>query len=389
MHNILRYFLKVIIALPGLFLSLPAQDEFLQLGGYVKYLYSNSELSEIKRINDHLIHSRINSKIFFSSDITFTGELRNRFYFGGSVENNPRFLEGIKSNHDLGNIDIVWWQKPSSVGYSEVDRLNLDANFGKFQLTLGRQRIAWGTAMVWNPTDLFNPLSVLDFDYEERPGVDALRAQYYFSAVSKIEVALKPGDKRENTIIAAKLLLNSWNYDFHFVGGIRAYKPIYGFGWAGDIFGAGFRGEILSSRIDDAQSGLLNLNKKWSTSLTLSGDYTFPNTLYLHSEILYNSCGLTTNYLNALLLIKNLTLQTAARWSIYQEVSYEVHPLLKSSVFIIFNPSDKSSVLVPSLTWSVIENYDIMAIGLLFSGKQNTEYGDYGQSLFLRMKYFF
>jgi hypothetical protein len=390
LYNIIHYLLKTMFCIPCMLVTLLAQNEYFQLGGYMKYLYSNSELNNIGRVNDHLIHSRLNGKIFFSSDITLTSEFRNRFYYGGSVENNPQFLESIKSNHDLGNIDVVWWQNKSSVGYSEVDRLNLDANIDKLQITIGRQRIAWGTAFVWNPTDIFNPLSILDFDYEEHPGVDALRAQYYFSAVSKIELAIKPGDRRENNIMAAKLLLNRWNYDFHFIGGIRAYRALLGFGWAGDILGAGFRGELFSSQTgDDVSTRSLLLNKKWSTSMTLSGDYTFPNTFYIHTEILYNNLGLTTDYSNSTLFIEALHLQSAARWSIYQEASYEIHPLVKGSLFIILNPMDKSFVFVPSLTWSVVENFDIMAIGFIFQGNPKTEYGEYGQSLLLRMKYSF
>ena len=33
--------------------------------------------------------------------------------------------------------------------------------------------------LVWNPNDLFNAFSFVDFDYEERPGSDALRIQKY------------------------------------------------------------------------------------------------------------------------------------------------------------------------------------------------------------------
>ncbi len=360
------------------------------MGGYIKYLYSNSGIIDNGRVNDHLLHSRINGKYFLSGDLTLTGEIRNRFFFGGSVEKTPDFLSSIKSNHDLGNMDILWWQNNYSVGYSEVDRLIMDVNTGKFQFSLGRQRIAWGTSLVWNPTDIFNPLSVLDFDYEERPGVDALRAQYFCSATSKVEVVIKPGKTRESTIIAAKLLLNNWNYDFHFIGGIRANKPFAGFSWAGDILGAGFRGELLSSKTgNDAGAILLGLNDKWSTSISLSGDYTFPNTFYLHSEVLYNDKGLIQDYYKAPMLMNSLKLLSAARWSIYQEASYELHPLVRGSIFVIFNPDDNSYVFVPSATWSVMENFDLMFIGLLFHGERQTEYGSYGQSFFVRLKYSF
>lgn len=388
----MRYTSKIITALFLLidlsFVS--AQDEYVQFGGYAKYLYSSSKYPELGRINDHILHLRVNSKLFLSEYLSFNAEARNRIYIGDSPEKIPDFSSFMKPNHDLGDMDIFWWENNSSIGHSELDRLNAEINISKFQLTLGRQRIAWGTALVWNPTDIFNPMSILDFDYEERPGVDALRAQYYLSEVSKIELAVKPSDRSENRIIAAKLLQNRWSYDFHFLFGFRGSLPIVSFNWAGDIAGAGFRGEIFSAKISDNYfNELMGVNNKWSTSLSLSFDYTFPNTLYLHTEFLYNNLGLADNYETSQFYITTLKLLTAARYSIYQEVSYEIHPLLRENTFIIFNPSDKSYVFVPSLTWSAFENFDLMLISMIAGGSEKTEYGDYGTSLFARIKYSF
>ena len=394
MEQLIKNFSKVAasyVVLCFFFSSLlTAQTESYQLGGYAKYLYSNTDNPSIGRVNDHFFHSRINSKFFLAEGMTIGAELRNRIVFGGSVEKNSNFLSTIRAQHEFENVDIVWWNNSSSVGYSELDRLWCDASYNKFQITLGRQRIAWGTAMVWNPTDLFNPLSILDFDYEERPGVDALRVQYFSSEVSKIEIAVKPGKTKSGSVVAAKLLLNAWKYDFHLLGGARAQEPFLGIGWAGDIEGAGFRGEMLTSKIgNDVAAIFPQFKNQWSTSGTLSADYTFPNNLYLHTELLYNTRGVTNNTLAALPLAQSLHLLSPARWSVFQEVSFDVHPIVRVSGFVIHNPNDGSSVLVPSLSWSALENFDVMCIGLFFTGDAFTEYGTYGQSVFMRMKYSF
>jgi hypothetical protein len=78
-----------------------------------------------------------------------------------------------------------------------------------------------------------------------------------------------------------------------------------------------------------------------------------------------------------------------SRWSLFQEFSYNITPLIRSSIFGLFNPNDKSFVAVPSLNWSVIENLDLMLIALLFEGKPLTEFGSYGKMFFLRTKYSF
>lgn len=369
---------------------LAAQTDDYQLGGYVKYLYSNADNPVFGRVNDHIIHSRVNTKYFFSEEITATAELRNRIFFGRSVEKTPNFLSTIQSGHDFGNGDIVWWDTHSSVGHSELDRFYVDATYEKFQVTLGRQRVAWGTALVWNPTDLFNPLSILDFDYEERPGVDAFRGQYFMSEVSKVEIAVKPGKTLSRRVIAGTILLNQWDYDFHILGGVHGEDPFVGAAWAGDIAGAGFRGEVAAKKIsDETKAAFPALNASWSTTAVLSADYTFTNNTYLHTEILFNDQGATVNAAAFLPISVSLGLPSPARWSFFQELSLDVHPLVRLSGFMMYNPNDGSSAFVPSASWSAFENFDVSFFGLIFSGDLLTEYGGYGQSVFVRGKYSF
>lgn len=370
--------------------ALVGQDDKYLFGGYAKYLFSTADIPANGRVNDHIIHSRLNGKYFITDRMTMSAEVRNRIFFGGSVERVPGFVSSIRSNHDLGNADVIWWTSASTAAHSDLDRLWFDGTFGHMTVSAGRQRIAWGTALVWNPTDLFNPLSILDFDYEERPGVDALRAQYFMSEVSKIEIAVKPGKTTARRVIAGKVLVNNWEYDIHVIGGLSGENPFMGIAWAGDIAGAGFRGEIMSREIGDATAILFpSLRDAWTTTAVLSVDYTFTNNAYFHTEILYNSRGVTEDATPADPSLSALSMFTQARWSLFQEVSFDVHPLVRISAFIIYNPNDRSSASVPSASWSVMENFDLSLVGLIFSGDPLTEYGGYGTSLYLRGKFSF
>ena len=124
-------------------------------------------------------------------------------------------------------------------------------------------------------------------------------------------------------------------------------------------------------------------------SAALSADYTFSNSLYLHTEALFNSNGKTRNaglfYQQAL----QAGLLSPARWSVFQEVSYDISPLVRGSMFGIYNPTDRSAVLVPQLTWSVQSNLDFTAIAFFATGNYLTEWGDYGTSVFGRVKFSF
>jgi hypothetical protein len=371
-----------------------------EYNGYAKYLFSSSKIPRIEdRLNDHLIHLRFNTKWYATNEITAAVEFRLRAFYGGSVEKIPFYKDLIKTPRDFVQLDAFLWESDKSLGYLEVDRMWFDYFKNNLQVTLGRQRIAWGTAWVWNPTDLFNPLNVLDFDYEERPASDAIRVQYYTGAVSKIDITYKPAKDPNNQILAGLVSVNNWNYDFNFIAGMRFKRWLAGFSWVGDILNAGFRGEILLSQAPNkpntntiyqqfGQSSLSSWTKPM-LSISLSGDYTFPNTFYIHTEILFNNNGKTSQTFIFQEEALKLGMLSAARWSIYQEFAYEITPLLRGTLFGIINPSDKSFVVVPSFSYSIITNLDFYLIGLFFEGDPLTEFGEYGTSVYLRLKYSF
>ena len=298
------------------------------------------------------------------------------------------------------DLDVFLWNNNSSIGYLEADRLYLDYYAGDLQATLGRQRIAWGTSWVWNPTDIFNPQSVLDFDHEELPGVDALRLQYYTGSVSKVELALAPARDKEKSSYAFLLSQNAFDYDFNIMGGLKRERWIIGTSWSGDILDAGFRGEITYSQnpkqmtqYDSVYSlygeEAISAKEDNVINFVLSGDYTFPNSFYIHTELLFNSNGKTENIGLFYDEAYQLGMLSPAKWSLYQEFSYDITPLMRGSVFAIMNPNDKSFVLVPSVSYSVITNLDLYLIGLFFNGDPLTEYGDFGHYFYARIKWSF
>jgi hypothetical protein len=282
----------------------------------------------------------------------------------------------------------------------EADRFYFDYYAGNLQTTIGRQRISWGTSWVWNPLDIFNPKSVLDFDHEELPSVDALRLQYYTGPVGKVELALAPAREKENSSYAALFSQNAFNYDFNFISGLHKDRWILGAGWSGSILEAGFRGEITYSRhpnritdfdniysLHNAES--ISSNKNNILNFVLSGDYTFPNSFYIHTEILFNSNGKTKDIGLYNQEAAQLGMLSASRWSVYQEFSYDISPLLRGSIFTILNPVDNSFAVVPSLSYSIITNLDLYLIGIFCNGKDSTEYGEYGNYFYSRLKWSF
>ncbi len=398
MGKIVRKILFLILVLPG---PLWAQSSVYDISGYVKYLSSASDYPSVGgTLYDQLLHARINTAWYPSDSLRGEMDMRMRAFYGDSVEKIPQFSEQVKINYDFTDLDTIMWDEKKSLGYAQIDRLWLDYSRQNLELTLGRQRIAWGTALVWNVIDLYNPKSVLDFDYEEKPGADAFRMQYYTGAVSKAELVVKPGRTRQHATVAGLYSVNAWGYDFFGIAGIRNDRWVAGGAWAGSILKGGFRGELLVSQSpnkdasrEDSLPPVLGdsifASEKRVASFVLSGDYTFDNSFYIHSECLFNSDGKQENAGLFQQEAIDAGMLSPARWSIYQEFAYDVTPLTRATLFGIFNPDDHSSIVVPMLAHSLRTNLDLLLIGFLPYGGQNSEFSAYGKSINLRLKFSF
>lgn len=365
------------IVLPSFALGQPSTTD---VGGYLKYLSSVTNFPGIEqKLLDQEFHGRVNMNWYPSQNWSGSVDAHMWVYYGGSVEHIPDFINQVKTQYPFSNLDAVLWNESRTLGYAQIDRLWMDYSSNDVEITLGRQRIAWGTALVWNVIDLFNPKSVLDFDYEQKPGSDAARIQYYTGPVSKGELVVRPGKSLQKTIVAGAYNFNKYDYDFFTLVGIKNEKWFAGGAWAGSILDGGFRGEALVRQI----------GKNPTLSAVLSGDYTFPNSLYIHSEILFNSNGHIRNagYFQEQSLKEGLL--SPARWSCYQEFAYDITPLVRSTLFGIFNPDDHSLIVVPMLSYSMESNLELLMIGLIGMGSSSSEYGSYGKAGYLRLKFSF
>jgi hypothetical protein len=67
----------------------------------------------------------------------------------------------------------------------------------------------------------------------------------------------------------------------------------------------------------------------------------------------------------------------------------DLTPLLRGSVFAIVNPDDGSWVLVSSLNWNFADDFELRGHFSWSDGEEGTEYGWYGESYVLRLRYSF
>lgn len=360
------------------------------LNGYLKFLQTvQFEKVDENWITDNIFHNRLNFKWHATSNLTFTAELRTRLFYGETVKIFPQYPDLIDQDEGyLADLSTILAEGNSYFIHSVLDRLNLDWSNNKWQVRIGRQRINWGQAFIWNPNDVFNAYSFFDFDYEERPGSDAVLVRYYTGATSSIEFATAFDKQWDDYKIAAMYRWNRSNYDFQVLAGKVGIDYALGGGWSGEIGAAGFKGEITwLEPIDKVLSG------DGTVVASLSGDYTFENSVFVHSEVIYNSYarspGLTGIGFNFLEESRSPKTLTFSKWSWFNEGAYQITPLLKVGLYSIYYPVEGSIFLGPNAELSVSDNVYLLFLGQFFMGPSDSIYGSLGYFNYLRLKWSF
>jgi hypothetical protein len=355
------------------------------LNGYVKDLQT-AYIHNLHKdwITGNLLHNRLNFKWNISNSFTFSLEERNRLSWGQLSGLIPEYNRLFALDNGVVNMSWNLFEGKSYVLNTSIDRVWLDFSHEKFEITLGRQRINWSQTYVWNPNDIFNTYSWLDFDYEERPGSDALRLQYFTTPSSKAELAIK-ADKERKITAAGFYRFNAWKYDFQALAGLFTQSDlVLGFGWAGQIAKGGFKGELSwfrpVKRFSDTTGVFLT---------SVEYDYTFRNSLFLQFEGFYNSN--VTNSGNLLISQFNPGVLNAKNpfldgFSIFGNIAYPLTPLLNLSLATIYNPSNRLYFIIPSFTLSLMNNLDLSVIAQSFQSYDAALYKSLQTSIFIRLK---
>jgi len=360
------------------------------LNGYVKYMPSVLFLHAPAKLmlQDNLVHNRLNFKWYISKAFTFKMDLRTRLFFGEVVKQTPNYADLVKNANRSANgyEDYLSWillDENAAVIHSTIDRLYLQYSKDKWDITLGRQRINWGINTIWNPNDIFNTYSFTDFDYEERPGSDALRIQYFTGVASRIEFAAKVFTKWEKATAAFLWKTNKWNYDFQLLGGLLGQDIVVGGGWAGNIKLVGFKGE-LAYFYNFADT----TTQRHSFSATVSFDYIFPSKTYLNGGLLYNMNGLLSSNTTALFSLqpspKNLY---PYRYSVFLSVMHPFTERFSGALTMIYSPGESHALFVtPTFTYTIDERWDIALVGQIALQREAPWYVSPTQAIFLRIK---
>lgn len=366
---------------------------------------------------DNLTHNRLNFAWYPNEQFTLIAEMRNRIFMGSSVKTIPNYSNFIDSNNDYFDLSINLIDNNQIVINLMLDRLYVQWAKNDWEVKLGRQRINWGVNLAWNPNDWFNAYSFFDFDYEERPGSDALRITHYTGIASSIEIAAKIANSADDFVAAAMYKTNAKNYDFQFLGGLAQGDVALGTGWAGNLGSASLKGELTyfvpvvettantnylknpatGEFILDGNEQKIKLNSRYTSMFlgAISVDYSFANSLYFNGSVMYNSIG---NYKANLFGVSlgqqynNFTVRDLSPypWSSFIQATYQFSPLLFGGGAVMVYPGTNNFFINPMLSYSVVQNVDVDVVGQLFFGDNpNGSFDAISKALYIRAKWSF
>ena len=365
----------------------------IQFGGYLKYMQTNVIQNVDTILTDNLIHNRLNLKVKLPKHFTFGTGVRIRAFYGevtktGIAVSNltgSSYADQLKGYDGVMNLERTWVSSNSLIVNSIMDRLWLDYSKGDWEIRVGRQRVNWGLNTVWNPNDLFNALDYLDFDYEERPGSDAVRVQYYLGEMSSIDIAYKWAEGSKKNVGAIKYKFNTHTYDIQLLLGQYQEDLAAGFGWAGNIKKAGFKGEgtyfIPYDSLSSA-TGVLSL----STTL----EYGFKNGWTGMFSYLLNTGG--TDQPQSALGLNSFTPDAKTmmpnKHTVFVNFSKSLSPVFSLNAGGFYGFGVNWLILFPTATYSIKQNWDIDLVGQLFWGDNAQQsFTNQGNGIFLRLKW--
>ncbi|MFC2084483.1 hypothetical protein ACFLS9_05455 [Bacteroidota bacterium] len=365
-----------------------SQTEF-DFTGYIidlpVYQKNNKELSELFAIEDYAIINinriRLKPTIYLPANTRINIEYEiSSIYF--SSESSFAFGFGKKTNRQLFDLS---WNIVNENNFSLnhfIDRIYFRKGFDFGNITIGRQRISWGTGRIWNPTDLFNPINPANFAKIEKDGADAVSIKASLASFTDVQIVFNPKEKFKHSNYGFRFRSNYSEYDYSIIGGYFDKRYVIGADFAGNLLTAGIRGE-----------GIVSINKNNGGSnfvkYIFGIDYQFNAEIYAVLEYHFNGEGTKNKLEYEFNRLINGEILNLNKDYLYTGMTYQFNPLLYLMISEFSNLNDGSGFI------SILGNYSVTAdfylsLGFQYSfGSNLSEYWYYPNSIYLQGEYYF
>ncbi len=249
-----------------------------------------------------------------------------------------------------------------------------------FQAVLGKQAIDWSRMRFYHPMDLFNPISPLDIEKDEKTGVDAVNFEFYPETITSINYIYAPHETLDRSSSGLRLVRKIQDYDVSLILAKIKKDGVLGVGFDGNLYKAGFRGELTYTKKD---------NKREFTRMALGLDYNITPKFYALTEYFYNG-GADQNTAQFLSSYESSRQSMSIRKHLLGTgLEYELSGVTKLAGYIFYDVKGKSVFFNPELRYNIKTNLDSTLGVQSFWGNESSEFGNYEHIYYLQIKYYF
>jgi hypothetical protein len=259
--------------------------------------------------------------------------------------------------------------------YLDVDRLYLDVYLTHLDVRIGRQAINWGSARFFNPTDPF-PQVLLTEPWRPRRGINAVRVNVPVTSSADLTAVAAANDTFTAVRASARARVNWKGTDFAVVGAYRgdANNGLVGLDARGTL-GVGYWLEAalsLSAKPHEEFSVGLDYSFKVLEQLSVFAQY-YRNGAGALSPDHYTSatsrlataspivCPPGGPFTSTLATADPFAPFTVARDYLLVGASLGITPDLMVSATALQNLDDGTALLLPSVTYAVLDWLDVSA----------------------------
>jgi len=304
-------------------------------------------------------------------------------FFGGGLVSTPEFRTATRRPEPtFADADATILQRGRMFWRHRLYRAWINYDSQHVQVKIGRQRVAWGTGRVWNPTDRFNPIDPTALEPDEKTGVDGLFSEFRYSNSGALQMVAAPGrgTRGVSRKVAVRLRDTLGEADFSMLGGRIGDEVVFGGDVAANVWDGGLHGEILNAR---RKNGAPYTQASAGYEYTLTTSW-LPSGLYLLAEYFFNGVAKRMDVAPV-----SDRLFSRVRHQLGFSAGYDLTPLWRLEGLVIADAVKGSVFVSPKLTWSVMENVELNWFALLFGGHAGSEFSDRANIYSMQLEAYF
>lgn len=295
----------------------------------------------------------------------------------------PDFAE-VRHRQDATWLDLQHVVVDQTYAYSDLSLYRGSASFrtASTTVTVGRQRIAWGTARFWSPADVFNPIDPLQVEGDVRQGVDAVQVEWAPPDRGwRATAVYAPQERWERSTAALRMGRTVAGWDITAFGGRFRQDWVGGADAAGQWGGAGVRAEMTYTRRSETSPSDNALR------FTAGADYAWSR-VYVVGEYFYNQARPPCGSIAACAL--TFVLPTTELFTFHRHFAsvgarYSLTPLLKAETYLVADLTGSSLLVNPLLRYNAATNIDLSIGAQLFASGTSGEFRGVPNLLFAQV----